>query len=195
MYFTCSFRDLQPYIIESSVNQPSSPYSTINQRQRRHPCILYARFQWKGTTVFSDAFSLPPGSREVLNHLDMIQSLLNNNDGGRRRHLGTPSSIRASFGFNSCRFTPNTHYKDAISSQSGQINGASASPSVSPRSVKPQQDRWPSHRRTTIPIGSFVLKTRLWESTCRAAQEPSKWQNDKDVFNLRLFLVAIFFFA
>lgn len=37
-------------------------------------------------------------------------------------------SIRSSFAFNSCRCTPNTHYKDAISRQSGQINGKQSLP-------------------------------------------------------------------
>lgn len=36
--------------------------------------------------------------------------------------FGRGWSIRGSFSFNSCRCTPNTHYKDAISSQSAQIN-------------------------------------------------------------------------
>lgn len=45
--------------------------------------------------------------------------------------FGNMWSISHSFSFNSCRCTPNTHYKDAISSQSAQINGMQSLSSVS----------------------------------------------------------------
>lgn len=106
---------------------------------------------------------------ETVHHSDMIQSLSNNNDQVEASFVGR-WSIRGSLGFNSCRCTPNTHYKDAISSQSAQINGRTSLPVFLQRSAAPPAG-WMdgSHAGTADPqprlFNRRVYDTRVRDTT------------------------------